>query len=301
MKKIEEKQLRNLTLPVAICCGLLFHNILYKVNFLTPYLLFGMMFFTCSKISMKELKFNPMHGWLLLIQIFGGSALYLLLHRFNEPIAQGLMICIFTPVAVASPVVGGMLGADIAMMTTYVLLSNVTAALLAPVAFSVMMHADIPFLASFWHVMQRTLLLLVLPLIVSWLMSQFTPKAHSFVRRHQSISFYIWALCMMLLLGTTFHSIFTDHDADLRLELVLAVGALIICVVLFSLGKKMGTHYGDMPAGRQMMGQKNTGIGVWLTISFLHPLAAVGPACYIIWQNLMNSLEIYLSSRRSER
>lgn len=296
---ISEKKLRSYTLPVAIAAGLLFHDFLSSYRFLVPYLLFGMMFFTCSKISVKDVKLHPMHGILLLFQILVGVAVYLVLRPINEELAQGLMICVFAPVATASPVVGGLLGANVTVMTTYVLISNVVVALLAPLFFSIIMpDSGVTFFTSFLHISKSTLILLILPIVISLLIKKYTPKGFEVVKRLQPVSFYLWAVCMMVLIGSTIHTIMIQENSNYLLELIMIVGALLICIVQFSLGRKLGTKYGDMVAGRQMMGQKNTGIAIWLAMAYLTPMSTVAPTAYIIWQNLMNSYEIWKDSRK---
>lgn len=296
---ISEKKLRSYTLPVAIAAGLLFHDFLSSYRFLVPYLLFGMMFFTCSKISIKEIRLHKMHAILLLFQIFVGVAVYLVLRPINEELAQGLMICVFAPVATASPVVGGLLGANVTVMTTYVLISNVVVALLAPLFFSIIMpDSGVTFFTSFLHISKSTLMLLILPIVISLLIKKYTPKGFEVVKRLQPVSFYLWAVCMMVLIGSTIHTIMIQENSNYLLELIMIVGALLICIVQFSLGRKLGTKYGDMVAGRQMMGQKNTGIAIWLAMAYLTPMSTVAPTAYIIWQNLMNSYEIWKDSRK---
>ena len=296
---ISEKKLRSYTLPVAIAAGLLFHDFLSSYRFLVPYLLFGMMFFTCSKISVKDVKLHPMHGILLLFQILVGVVVYLVLRPINEELAQGLMICVFAPVATASPVVGGLLGANVTVMTTYVLISNVVVALLAPLFFSIIMpDSGVTFFTSFLHISKSTLMLLILPIVISLLIKKYTPKGFEVVKRLQPVSFYLWAVCMMVLIGSTIHTIMIQENSNYLLELIMIVGALLICIVQFSLGRKLGTKYGDMVAGRQMMGQKNTGIAIWLAMAYLTPMSTVAPTADIIWQNLMNSYEIWKDSRK---
>ena len=296
---MSEKKLRSYTLPVAIAAGLLFHDFLSSYRFLVPYLLFGMMFFTCSKISVKDVKLHPMHGILLLFQILVGVVVYLVLRPINEELAQGLMICVFAPVATASPVVGGLLGANVTVMTTYVLISNVVVALLAPLFFSIIMpDSGVTFFTSFLHISKSTLILLILPIVISLLIKKYTPKGFEVVKRLQPVSFYLWAVCMMVLIGSTIHTIMIQENSNYLLELIMIVGALLICIVQFSLGRKLGTKYGDMVAGRQMMGQKNTGIAIWLAMAYLTPMSTVAPTAYIIWQNLVNSYEIWKDSRK---
>ena len=239
-----------------------------------------------------------MHGILLLFQILVGVVVYLVLRPINEELAQGLMICVFAPVATASPVVGGLLGANVTVMTTYVLISNVVVALLAPLFFSIIMpDSGVTFFISFLHISKSTLMLLILPIVISLLIKKYTPKGFEVVKRLQPVSFYLWAVCMMVLIGSTIHTIMIQENSNYLLELIMIVGALLICIVQFSLGRKLGTKYGDMVAGRQMMGQKNTGIAIWLAMAYLTPMSTVAPTAYIIWQNLMNSYEIWKDSR----
>ena len=46
-------------------------------------------------------------------------------------------------------------------------------------------------------------------------------------------------------------------------------------------------------SGKQTGGQKNTAFAIWIACTYLSPLSAVGPGCYILWQNIINSIEIW--------
>ena len=292
MSQQSEKQLRRYALPAAIVLGILFHRFLSSFYSLMPLMLAVMMGRTCSRTSVSEMRIRPVHLLLLSIQVFAGVGIYFAFRRVSEPLAQGLMICIFTPVATSSPVVGLMLGADITLMTTYVLLSNFTAAVLAPFFFSYINISAVPFWDSFLHIISRTLLLLVVPLVLSWITERRAPQVHRTIARYSTLSFYIWAVCMMILIGSTINTIMSDAQADIMMYVIMALSSLVLCILLFRLGARLGKRYGDVAALRQMTGQKNTGIGIWMTLSFLNPLAAVVPAAYIIWQNSINSIEI---------
>ena len=82
----------------------------------------------------------------------------------------------------------------------------------------------------------------------------------------------------------------TERSAE---EITLAAVAGVICVVQFSLGRYIGRRYGDVVAGGQSLGQKNTILAVWMAQSFLNPLSCVAPTAYIVWQNIVNSYQIY--------
>lgn len=296
--KISERTLRSWTLPFSILCGIFLHNYLYQLKFLTPYILFCMMFFTCSKISLKELKLSKMHLYLVLFQLVVGPGIYFLVRPYSEIVAQGLMMCVMSPVATASPVVGALLGADVALMTSYVFVSNIVIAIVIPPLMSFLnSSAEISYLATMWHVAKSSLSILIIPLILSWLSGKYTPKVSEWTRNHSMVSFYLWGSCMMILIGGTIHSMATNPAGDRMQEIFMIIGALVIALVLFPLGAWFGTRCGDKVAGRQMMAQKNTGIGLWLTMQFLDPLCTVAPAAYIIWQNLINSYEIFKGTK----
>ena len=55
----------------------------------------------------------------------------------------------------------------------------------------------------------------------------------------------------------------------------------------------MGGRYGDRMAGGQLLGQKNSAMGIWIANTYLLPLASVFPALYSIWQNVFNSWQLW--------
>ena len=94
-------------------------------------------------------------------------------------------------------------------------------------------------------------------------------------------------------MGKTTHFIIESGTEHIKTEILLAVSALVICIVQFTLGHWLGRRYGDESAGGQALGQKNTVLAIWLAQSFLNPLACIAPTAYIVWQNIVNSYQIY--------
>ena len=92
-----------------------------------------MLFVTFCRVSPKQMKPSMLHVWLLLFQVVVCIAVYLLLLPLNDVVAQGAMVCVLAPVAMAAVVIAGMLGANVATMATYSLICNMAIALVAPV------------------------------------------------------------------------------------------------------------------------------------------------------------------------
>lgn len=287
-------------MPVAMVVGVGFYESISRLDMLSPYLIAAMLFVTFTRVRAKELKLQRIHLGQLAIQLLGSIALYLLLRGcgVDEVICQGALICVFIPTAMASVVVGGMLGANVNTMTTFTLLSNMSVAVIAPILFSfVGTHTDLPFLTSFWLVFRRLLMLVVLPFVAAQLLDRLSPKMFDYIKCHQSWSFYLWLASLTILMASTTRFILAQPKEFVGLEIVMALMAGVLCVGQFAIGRWWGKRCGDKVAGGQSVGQKNTLLAILLAQSYLNPLSSVAPAAYIVWQNLINSWQL---SRKKE-
>ena len=79
---------------------------------------------------------------------------------------------------------------------------------------------------------------------------------------------------------------------------MLGIASAVVCAVHFGLGKWIGSRHGDRVAGGQLLGQKNTAVGIWMANTYLNPLASVFLAFYSIWQNLFNSWQLWRHDRK---
>ena len=150
-----------------------------------------------------------------------------------------------------------------------------------------------------WQILERVAPLLIAPFVVGQLCRFGAPKVAGWVARHSMISFYLWLASLVVIIGRT-TCFLIDSQADRGVEIALAVVALVICLLQFKLGRVIGRKYGDAAAGGQSLGQKNTVLAVWLSQAFLDPISCVAPTAYIVWQNLVNSFQIYRAGRRAE-
>ena len=184
--------------------------------------------------------------------------------------------------------IGGMLGANVEAMAAYSLLCNLVIAIVAPY----MLHAYGNGECTMIQILQKVSPLLIAPFVAGQLCRFALPKVSQWVADHSQISFYVWLLSLAVIVGKT-TSFLLDTDADLILEITLATSSFIICLLQFKVGRIIGRRYGDAAAGGQSLGQKNTVLTVWMSQSFLDPIASVAPTAYIVWQNIVNSYQIY--------
>ncbi|MCC8036501.1 MAG: transporter [Rikenellaceae bacterium] len=289
-------QLKSLMLPLAMVAGYFFSGFFSQLAFLTPGLIFVMLLVTFCRVTPSQMCFSALHLWLLLFQFAAAGLVFWCASYFDSTLAQGSMICIFAPTAISAVIIASMLGADVVTMATFTMLSNTAVALTAPVVFSLVgSHSHLPFSESFWLVFLKVIPVLVAPFALSFLLKRILPGLHAAIGKYQIVSFYIWAFALMIVMGQTVEIVTRIERNHLGLEAIMAGIAFIICVVQFSAGKMIGRRYGDRAAGGQSLGQKNTILAIWLAQNYLDPVACVAPACYVIWQNIVNSRQLWKS------
>lgn len=278
--------------------GALAYPAISYIAFLTPYLIFSMLLLTFCKLSPRDLHIYPAHIWLLLIQLAGSVVIYWLVKLFHPVVAEGALICVLAPTATAAAVITGMLGGNVAFLASYVFLCNVGVAVAAPFLFSLLgTHSDMPFLQSFFYICRQVGPLLILPLVTAWLMQYFVPRLHRRLLSIHQLAFYLWAVALVIVTGNTVNFLVKQQNPNYIVEISLALVSLVICVGQFLLGRRIGRHYGDPVSSGQGLGQKNTILAIWMAQVYLNPLSSVAPAAYVLWQNIINSYQLWKKRR----
>lgn len=293
------RNVKIIAMPMAMVVGALLCRPITAVETLTgqmitPTLIFLMLFFTFCRVKPSQMKPSMLHFWLLLFQTVACVAVYFALLPLNGVVAQGAMICVLAPVAMAAVVIAGMLGADVATMATYSLLCNMVIALFAPVVFTFTGSGE----CTFAQMLARIAPLLIMPFAAAQFCRFVLPAAARWISDHSQISFYLWLLSLIVIIGRTTAFILDLRGADRGVEFALAGVALVLCLLQFKAGRMLGRRYGDATAGGQSLGQKNTVLAVWMAQSFLNPLSSIAPTAYIVWQNFVNSYQIWKKDRK---
>ena len=298
---------RSLILPLAVLFGFLCHQWCTTLVVIVPYLIFTILLLNFTAVDIRKLRLLHMTGMniaLLMFQIVVSLGGYLLTKLLggDEVIAQGILIAIICPVAASSVVISCYLGANRETVTAHVILGNLMVAIVAPIFFSFIgVQQQMPFLESFWLILKRVSPIIAFPFFLALGLQMWIPSANTFINRFKGYSLYIWALALAITLGQTINFIFV-HGAENRQNIViLGIVSVLICAVQFGVGKLIGHRYGDTVAGGQMLGQKNSALGIWMANIYLFPLASVSIALYSIWQNLFNSWQMYMYEKKAKR
>lgn len=267
-----------------------------------PLFMFLVLFVTFCKVDFRKLHPVSWHAWVALFQLlFIGVLMAFLLFPLStihyspstKILLEALLMCVISPCATAAAVVTQKLGGSLEQMTTYTFLSNFLTALLVPICFPLIeKSADITFLTAFLKILHEVFLVLVMPMLLAYIVKHYLQRLHRKIIAIRDLSYYLWACSLMIVTGTTVRNI-VHAEASVWLLTAIALLGLIICIVQFAVGRFIGHFFDHTQEAGQALGQKNTAFAIWLSSVYLNPLSSVGPGCYILWQNIVNSIEIW--------
>lgn len=266
-----------------------------------PVVIFVMLYVTFCKIQTDDLRPRAWHFWLQGIRTALSALLVGVIALTDSPetkvILEGVFICVICPTASAAPVVTEKLGGSIASLTVYTIIANVVTALIIPLFFPMVEKgAGITFASSFVMILRRVVTVLLLPLCLALITRRWLPRVADAVKRQKNLAFYMWCFNLSVMMGLTLHNIAVSSVSGLTMALLLVLPCGVT-LLLFSIGKGVGSHYGDSISAGQALGQKNTMVGLWLTVTFLNPTAAVAPCAYVIWQNIVNAWQLWYKDK----
>lgn len=266
-------------------------------NAILPLFMFLVLFVTFCKVDFKKLRVTRWHGYALVAQfsiILILLALTLLWGKSGSRLVfcESILICVICPCATAAAVVTQKLGGSIEEMTTYTYVSNFFSSILIPICLPLVdTSLHISFLSAFLKILYQVLLVLVLPMFLAYVVKKSMKNIHRKIVSVKDLSYYLWACSLLIVSGTTIKNI-VHAQASVLFLLLIAVAGLVVCFVQFMVGRSIGLRFNRRLEAGQGLGQKNTAFAIWIANAYLTPLSTVGPGCYILWQNIINSIEI---------
>lgn len=322
--------LKNWTLPVAIAVGigayLLFaltpqldaagDALSPVIEHLLPATIFLTLFVTFAKVDFHRMSPRGWHLWVLLAQfVLTALVLFAILYigcsaagtdvaaagcinqLERKQLLEVVLICIVAPCASASPVVTGKLGGDVTQMTTFVLISSVVTSLLMSGVFPVIEpHAGATFAAAFLVILKKLASVLLLPLLLGACVRHWVKRLYQWIMRTPDLAFYLWSVSLAMTAGLTMRNIMHSHTAS-HLFGAIALLALATAVLQFIIGSVIGKATNERICTKQAMFQKNTGLAIWIALVYLSAEASIGAGCYVLWQNIINSYELWQHRR----
>ena len=268
---------------------------------LIPLVLFVLLYVTFCKIQIKEMRPRAWHFWLQTIRVSLSAFFVWLITLTSDPnlrlVLEGMFVCVICPTAAAAPVVTEKLGGSIGSLTVYAIIANVVTSIIIPLFFPMVeKSSDISFATASLMVLRNVTTVLVIPLVLALVSRRVIPRVTDRIKEFRNLGFYLWCFNLTIITGITMRNILHASLSGTVLAFLLIL-PLFIALLQFTIGKLVGRYYGDSISAGQALGQKNTVVGIWLTLTFLNPLAAVAPGAYVLWQNMVNALQLWYKQK----
>lgn len=264
-----------------------------------PTLVALMLFLQFNKVSPHDLRVHRWHFRLLLVQAVLFAVFALIASRMPHGVPRILVesatLCFITPTAAAAGVITSKLGGNLATSVTYLVLANCLAAVLIPLLIPLLNPTEgMSFGQNFFGICRQVFPLLILPLAAAWIIRYTMHKVQVFLMHYTHWAFYLWGLSLTFALYLATRALVNSGISTMAALLIAGV-ALLCTLFQFFVGRKAGKPYGHAESitSGQVLGQKNTGFLIWLGYSFMTPVTSVAGGLYSIFQNLVNSWELY--------
>lgn len=304
--------IKDWTLPVAMCAGSLLYLVFAFVpcldgaavffapifDAILPLFMFLILFVTFCKVDFRKLRPVGWHLWVGLFQVVFVAIIMCFILGLHVQgnrliLLEAILTCIIGPTAAAAAVVTQKLGGSLEEMTTYTFLSNFITVALIPICFPMIEKGhDISFVSAFLKILREVVMVLLVPMLLAYVVKHRLHRLHRWIISVKDLSYYMWGASLMIVTGTTVKNIVHAETTVLFL-LAIASLVLMLCIVQFAVGRFVGHYSGRTTEAGQALGQKNTAFAIWIAYTYLNPLSSVGPGCYILWQNIINSFEIW--------
>jgi len=285
---------KGLALLLTMLIGALFPSA-HIFSILIQYLLMVMLFFAFLDIEFKPGRFQKSVIWVLFANTAVAFSCYLILASFDLNLALSAFMTAIAPTAIAAPVIIGFIQREVEYVVAAVLITNVSSAVIVPLALPSLLGAEIQI--SIWEVLHPVLVVMFVPLILAKLTSRVSAKTQMTIRKGKALSFPIWLANLFIISANASNFLRNENSNSTFTLITIALISLVICIFNFGLGALLGGRRHWQEAS-QSLGQKNLSFVIWIALTFINPLVAMGPMFYIVYHHLYNSWSIYQFERR---
>ena len=281
--------MKTLLLIATISIGVLF-PFAHSYSFMIKYLLMIMLFFSFLKMDIKKEHLKKSHFYIILINLTVPIAAYFLIKPFDLILAQVVFITAIAPTAIASPIIINLLNKNIEYTVISILITNFCIAFLLPFLLPAILNNSSSI--SIVDVLIPVATVFLLPYGLAQIIKHTLPKLRMGLVSFNKYLFYL--LIMNINLGTSKASNYIRQEMSFSDPIIyqIALASFVLCIAYFYLGRIV-TPKDLAIEGGQSLGQKNNGFTLWIALTFISPLAVIGPVFYILFQNIYISWQLH--------
>lgn len=262
------------------------------------YNLMVMLFFTFITVTFNPNLLRLDHFKVLAANIILPIVVFLLVRIWDVETAMALLVIGLAPTAAGAPVITTFLKGRVDHVTVSILLLSPAMALLIPFFLPLVLSSGAVEIQVL-DVLIPVFTVVFVPLVLSFLIKKVMPLAVPYIAKASKVNFYLFLFNVFIASAKATDFIRNDEQANWVSILSIGIGVTVLGLILFQLGERLGAP--DLKLENSMsLGRKNTMFALWLALTFVGPLAALGPMLYILFQNIYHSIAMYQLDQREK-
>jgi bile acid:Na+ symporter, BASS family len=269
-----------------------------QAQWLSPslqYLIMCMLFLAFLDLSLDRTCFDRSLVFVVAANILLPFIWYWIVRQVQPELALVAFLTAVTPTATATPVIVGFLHGRVEYAIAAVLATNILVAILLPFVLPLVAGGNVA--VSTGDLLLPVLITMFIPLGLAWLVRVLPAKVGQIAHLGKPASFPIWLMVLFVITSKASAFLWQHSEISALLLMEIAFLSLIICAFNFLIGAGLGGSRYHREAS-QTLGQKNTSFTIWIALTFLTPLAALGPTFYIVYHNLYNAYQLMMSKEK---
>lgn len=280
--------MKTLSLFGAILLGIWLYQA-KELSFLIRYNLIAMMFFAFLDFEIHKNLFRWIHLKILVANCLMGFLAFFITQLITPDLAPVAFITGIMPTAIAATVIIGFLQGESTFVVVSVLVTNVGMALLLPIFLPFVLQTEQSI--STQAILIPVFTTVFTPLLLALGLRKISLKVTEKLIPYRPATFYLFVFNVFLASASSSHFIRFELSGGWDLLWQILFVTFVIFVSNFVTGDLLGRPQQRLE-GQQSLGRKNTMFGLWLALTFVSPIAALGPVFYILLQNTFNSYQI---------
>ncbi len=257
-----------------------------------------MLLFAFTTISIHFRIVRRSHFVIALLNIAIPLVLYFVFLPISHVAGLTAFLMGIAPTAAGAPILAQFLRTDIGYVTTSVLINSPLMALIIPILLPIVADTANAITLSevFWPVVS----IVGLPLIISQMIRQASHKLVTTLHKLNWIPFALFLINVWIGCGNATHHILYKQEESLSTLMILAGVIALTCLLQFKIGEWIKRDSASISGGLAL-GRKNTMFALWIALTFLNPILALGPIFYILAQNIYNGYQMVIIDRNMKR
>ena len=254
-----------------------------------------MLLFTFVQLDLSRSSLQKNHFFILLANIIIPLGWFYVIPADYGLLKSAILVICMAPTAVASPVLAGFMNRRTDFVAMSVILTSIPIALLMP--FQLKQMGMVSTASSPFNILWSILTLVMAPFIVSRLIRHYLPRVKAWFVQYNQLNFLLFLINVYLAAAKSAHAFHEQGEAGMQFLPGLALGIVLAGSVNFAVGYLIGRKAFGLE-GSLSLGRKNTMFAMWVALTFMDPITALGPMAYIVYQNTVNSIQIFWTKQQ---